>query len=47
MLIRYSQFQEERLYEGVVFIIIILIKSLSNVSYLFISFTGDEITDKI
>ena len=47
MLIRYLQFQEKRLYAGVGFITKILIKSLSNVSYLFISFTGDEIIDKI
>ena len=47
MLIRYLQFKEKRLYGGVAFIIKILIKSLSNVSYLFIPFMGDEIIDKI
>ena len=47
MLIRYLHFQEKRLCGGVAFIIKILIKSLSNVSYLFIPFTGDEIINKI
>ena len=45
--VRYLQFQEKHLYGGVAFIIKILIKSLSNVSYLFMSFKGDEIIDKI
>ena len=47
MLIRYLQFQEKRLYGGVALMIKILIKSLSNVSYLIIPFTGDEIINKI
>ena len=47
MLIRYSQVQEKRFYGGVTFITKILIKSLSNVSYLFTPFTGDGIIDKI
>ena len=36
MLIRYLKFQEKYLYGGVAFIIKILIKTVSNVSYLFI-----------
>ena len=53
MLIRYLQIQEKRFYGGVAFIkkmafiTKILIKSLLNVSYLFIPFTGDEIIDKL
>ena len=47
MLIRYLQFQEKCLYGGVAFMIKILIKLLSNVSYLFMPFTGDEIIDII
>ena len=43
----YLQFQEKCLCGGVAFIIKILIKSLSNVSYLFIQFTEDEMIDKI
>ena len=38
---------EKRLFEGVVFIIKILIKSLSDVPYLFVPFPGDEIIDRI
>ena len=37
----------EGLYGGVAFMIKILIKSLSNLSYLFIPFTGDEVIDII
>ena len=37
MLIRYLQFQEKRLNGGITFIIKVRIKSLSNVSYLFIA----------
>ena len=47
MLIRYLQFKEKHLNVGVVFITKILIKSLSNVSYLSLPFTGDKIIDKI
>ena len=44
----YLQFQEKCLYGGVSFIIKILIKSFSNVSYLFIPFMEkDRIIDKI
>ena len=42
-----STISGEGLCGGVSFMIKILIKSLSNVSYLFISFTGDEIIDFI
>ena len=44
---RYLQFQEKCLYGEVAFIIKILLKSLSNVSYLLPAFTGDEIIGKI
>ena len=47
VLIKYLQFQETRLYGGASFIIKILIKPLSNVSYLFPPFTRDEIINKI
>ena len=43
----YLQFHEKRLYEGVAFIIKILIKSLPSVTYLFIPFTENEIINKI
>ena len=44
---RYLQFQEKCLYGEVAFIIKIVLKSLSNVSYLLPAFTGDEIIGKI
>ena len=43
----YLKFQQKCLYGGLAFIIKNLIKSLSNVSYVFIPFTEDEITHKI
>ena len=43
----YLTFQQKCFYGGLAFIIKILIKSLSNVSYVFIPFTEDEVTDKI
>ena len=46
MLIRYLKFQEKRLIGGVAFLIKFLIKSLSNVSYLFMPFTRSEVIDK-
>ena len=46
MLSIYLQFQEKRLYEGVEFIIKILFKSLSNVSYLFMPFKGMKLLIK-
>ena len=44
---RYLQFHEKCLSGQVAFIIKILLKSLSNVSYLLPAFTGDEIIGKI
>ena len=43
----YLQFHENHLCGGVAFIIKIIIKYLSNLTYLFILFTEDEVTDKI
>ena len=43
----YLQFHENHLCRGVAFIIKIIIKYLSNLTYLFILFTEDEVTDKI
>ena len=43
----YLQFQEKRLYGGLAFIIKIIIKSLSNMCYLFIPFKESEVIDKI
>ena len=46
MLSTYFQLQEKRLYEGVEFIIKILIKSLSNVSYLLMPLKGMKLLIK-